>query len=781
MISHEKFSVLVKERFGLFLCLLLGPGRGPRGSPAEHERLADAVALSGELEQASVVHDPVDDRGSELVVREDRAPFAGLDVRGGHDAPPLVTARDDLVEQTGPVDVERHVAELVQDDQVGPAEVPEHRVEVPVAFGLAELEHEFRGLVEPHAQSPFHGPHAQPDREVGLAPAGLAVEHQALRAGHEVQVQQPVERVSVREPHVREVVDVQALDDGEPGAAQEPLSLRAFPVGQFRVEQPGHRLGLPRRGPSGEIVHRRFGYEQSPRLRVEPLVFPRGHHCAPSASVVVNAMSYSLRSGLSSSYSTRSTPSASLAARSVTPALPTPPVDSSVASIASTAFAQPDSLSTRLRVCRAPRRSLSSCRSSHSRNGSGSMSRTRLLRHAFGLLQSIASCMDGSSLLVLAWPYALGCAASRVPPRVGGLYLEGAQADEHVAARVRPVRGVAVPAVERDHAVLVGPHALPRDHVETFPGQGKQGPAVLREQDGLLLVLGVVGFPAELQAPVGQPGVEVLQAPHARFGHEQLAADHADLRLDRALLVARVRRAQGAVEPIMRLERLEQAGPADTAAGSASHARGVVEHDAFGHAAEPFEQVLQRLARAFRVLAGHELGQADVRVREVQHEVSHALGRAPMKHVDLAEIGRGLARMPHQVHERAARLHGRLAPEPGHGPGHGRQRHFGAVLVAQTFPYPGRGVPLFAPAGAVLREPLPDQGKVRVDYRPARPPDGRFLGQVVHPEVLSHSGLAHVLPARYRRYGFAVPSHTTDRLYLGHAGHLPFRSLLVEI
>lgn len=152
MISHEKFSVLVKERSGLFLCLLLGPGRGPRGSPAEHERLADAVALSGELEQASVVHDPVDDRGSELVVREDRAPFAGLDVRGGHDAPPLVTARDDLVEQPRPVDVERHVAELVQDDQVGPAEVPGHRVEVPVAFGLVELEHEFRGLVEPHAQ-----------------------------------------------------------------------------------------------------------------------------------------------------------------------------------------------------------------------------------------------------------------------------------------------------------------------------------------------------------------------------------------------------------------------------------------------------------------------------------------------------------------------------------------------------------------------------------------------------------------------------------------------------
>ena len=38
-----------------------------RGSPAEHERLADAAALPGELDQTSVVHDPVDDRGRELV------------------------------------------------------------------------------------------------------------------------------------------------------------------------------------------------------------------------------------------------------------------------------------------------------------------------------------------------------------------------------------------------------------------------------------------------------------------------------------------------------------------------------------------------------------------------------------------------------------------------------------------------------------------------------------------------------------------------------------------
>lgn len=136
MISHETFSVLAKERSGLFLCLLLGFGRGSGGRPSEHERLAGAVALPGELEQTSMVHDPVDDRGRELVVREDRAPFAGPDVRGGRDAPPLVAARDDPVEQARPVDVERHVAELVQYDQIGPADVPGIASRLPSRLAL---------------------------------------------------------------------------------------------------------------------------------------------------------------------------------------------------------------------------------------------------------------------------------------------------------------------------------------------------------------------------------------------------------------------------------------------------------------------------------------------------------------------------------------------------------------------------------------------------------------------------------------------------------------------
>mgnify|MGYP007124259832 CR=1 FL=1 len=66
------------------------------------------------------------------------------------DAAPLVAAGDDLVEETGPVDVEGHVAELVQDQEPRLGHVGEQPVDRPLPLGLAELQHQLRGLPEPH-------------------------------------------------------------------------------------------------------------------------------------------------------------------------------------------------------------------------------------------------------------------------------------------------------------------------------------------------------------------------------------------------------------------------------------------------------------------------------------------------------------------------------------------------------------------------------------------------------------------------------------------------------
>lgn len=139
------------------------------------------------------------------------------------------------------------------------------------------------------------------------------------------------------------------------------------------------------------------------------------------------------------------------------------------------------------------------------------------------------------------------------------------------------------------------------------------------------------------------------------------------------------------------------------------------------------------------------------------------------------------ARMPHQVHERVRRVAGLLAADARHGPRHRRQRHIGAVLVAKPLPHPGRGMPLLAPAGAVLGEPLLDEGHPLVHDRRAPLAHGRLLGQVLLAQVLAHGGLAHARLAGYRRHRLAVPAETADRLYLGHAGHLPFRPFMMEI
>jgi len=212
-----------------------------------------------------VVDDAVDDRGGEFVVGEDRPPFAELDVRGEDDAATFVAAGDDLVEETGPVDVEGHVAELVEDDQVGTGEVPEQAVEGAVAFGLAELEHELRGLPEPHAPALLDGEHSQGGGQVGLSASRLAVEHEVLRLGREIEAGQLLLGVSVGQAHVREVVAVEAFGHREPGLAHEPCPFGGLPVGRFRGEHAVDGVQLAGRGPFERFVDGGLRDEQAPR------------------------------------------------------------------------------------------------------------------------------------------------------------------------------------------------------------------------------------------------------------------------------------------------------------------------------------------------------------------------------------------------------------------------------------------------------------------------------------------------------------------------------------
>lgn len=212
------------------------------------------------------------------------------------------------------------------------------------------------------------------------------------------------------------------------------------------------------------------------------------------------------------------------------------------------------------------------------------------------------------------------------------------------------------------------------------------------------------------------------------------------------------------------------------------HAGGVIEHDPLRHTAQPLEQVAQRQARALSVPARHRLHQTDFRIRETRHEMMHPLHHAAQQHVDLAEIGLRLARVPYQVHERLVTLRREPAPGPRHRPRHRGQGDLPAMLVPRPLPDPGRGMPLLAPVRAILREPLL---RPRADTGPTAdargfPADGT-ADRSSFARYLRTVGSAGMCFPRDRRDGFPVPPQTTDRLYLGHAGHNPSRSFLAEI
>ena len=102
-----------------------------------------------EAEDPAVVDDAVDDRGGHVPVAEHVAPSAGLGVRGGDDAAGLVAVRAGLEQEPGPVDVDGQVAELVDDDQPGPAYRLELGVQSVVVLGLPQAHDRAGGGEEP--------------------------------------------------------------------------------------------------------------------------------------------------------------------------------------------------------------------------------------------------------------------------------------------------------------------------------------------------------------------------------------------------------------------------------------------------------------------------------------------------------------------------------------------------------------------------------------------------------------------------------------------------------
>lgn len=194
------------------------------------------MAGSAELHEPAVVHHAFDDGRRELVVGEDRAPSAELDVGGEYHVPPLMAVRYDLVQEPRPVHVEGHVAELVQDQEPRLGRVGEQPVERPLPLGLAELQHQLRDLPEPHKVARRGRGDPEGGGHVDLTAPRLAVEGQVLRVAHERQLGHLVAAPAVGE---RDVGPVEALDrhvNGEPCLPGQARPLRPVAVRDLRPE-----------------------------------------------------------------------------------------------------------------------------------------------------------------------------------------------------------------------------------------------------------------------------------------------------------------------------------------------------------------------------------------------------------------------------------------------------------------------------------------------------------------------------------------------------------------
>lgn len=215
------------------------------------------MAGSAELHEPAVAHHAVDDGRRELVVGEDRAPSAELDVGGEYHAPPLVAVRYDLVQEPRPVHVEGHVAELVQDQEPRLGHVGEQPVERPLPLGLAELQHQLRGLPEPHGVARRGRGDPEGGGHVGLAAPRLAVEDQVLRVAHERQREHLVAAPAVGERDVGPVEALDRLGNGEPRLPEQARPLRPVAVRDLRLEH---------RRVRGHLARRRGGEEGADRV-----------------------------------------------------------------------------------------------------------------------------------------------------------------------------------------------------------------------------------------------------------------------------------------------------------------------------------------------------------------------------------------------------------------------------------------------------------------------------------------------------------------------------------
>ena len=158
---------------------------------------AEAIAGALDPDDDGVVEQAIEQRGGDHGIAEDLAPFGKASVGGEDHGAAFVAGVDQLKEQVPAAGDDGEVADLVDDQQLGPAEEPDALAERALAFGLGERADEFGQRGEVDAAASVHRLDGERDGQVRLAASGLAEEVDDLVAVDEVEAGEGEDAVAV--------------------------------------------------------------------------------------------------------------------------------------------------------------------------------------------------------------------------------------------------------------------------------------------------------------------------------------------------------------------------------------------------------------------------------------------------------------------------------------------------------------------------------------------------------------------------------------------------------
>src|SRR5260370_2027800 len=116
-------------------------------------RLAKAIAIAIHIENVAPMGEPVQQSSGHPLSLEDLAPVTKRQVTGDQHAGALVAIAKDPEQELDAATTERHVSQLVADQQVRPLQLPQEFIQRVLLLSLFELADQIRGCEEAHAQT----------------------------------------------------------------------------------------------------------------------------------------------------------------------------------------------------------------------------------------------------------------------------------------------------------------------------------------------------------------------------------------------------------------------------------------------------------------------------------------------------------------------------------------------------------------------------------------------------------------------------------------------------